>query len=211
MPVCKHCFEKLLNHYEEVLGDPKAAMERLCLKFDMYWNPDICKMVPKDNTSGPRATIYSRYTNLQKHVGKTYDTTLDEEYAGKLRALSPSADIAASLEEESAPDSDGAPAKDSSPVRDRSVKMSKAELARAAEFWGAGFTKEFYYELNTRYRNWTADIPGELDKAEQALYKQSGASHARRHKKCGMYSSEAGWYRGFFTARPFGDGRFFIL
>jgi hypothetical protein len=145
----------LFEHYKAALGNEADAIKRICLKFDIYWNPEIYAMLSKANTSQSRVRAYISKTNLYKYVGKTFDDTLDEEYAEMLEQE----------EEESK--------KTVITSTDEISEVEGVEIApEIIEFWGTGFEPSFYLELDRKYKQWTAEIPKQLEKGEEALYKQ---------------------------------------
>lgn len=86
LPWCNRCvdeaFERLKS--DRNLSDEEAT-KRLCSKFDIYWSKEMFAKMPATipaSSSTPRQ--YFRRTNLQQHAGKTYDDTIDEEFAEKL-------------------------------------------------------------------------------------------------------------------------------
>ena len=77
--MCSECVDQLYQHYRDSLGDDAAAIRRMCLKFDIYWSPEIYRMIENGHTSQSRIRVYITRTNLYKYIGKSYDDTLDEE------------------------------------------------------------------------------------------------------------------------------------
>ena len=154
LPVCNHCIDNLFDHYKEALGGGDAAMERICMKFDIYWNPDIYGMINKVNSSASRVRQYISKTFLIKYIGRTYDDTLDERAGmGGTIMLSPDTD------DETAEGVD---------VLGRPTGVD----ARSITFWGKGFDAEAYKDLNARFERWTSEKPKPLDIVEESLYKQ---------------------------------------
>lgn len=153
LPVCNHCIDDLFDHYKAVLKDEQAAMRRICMKFDIYWNPDIYAMVNKANTSSSRVRSYISKSNLFKYVGKTYDDTLDEE------AMTVQVSIPPSMEGNGEEQASG-------------YIEIPAPTPDIIDFWGPGYTPEIYYDLDRRYRKWTSSASGEIDEISAALYKQ---------------------------------------
>lgn len=146
LPICNTCIDEIFEHYKTVLENETEALKRVCLKFDIYWNPEIYQMTSKANTSASRVRSYTSKTNLYKYVGKTFDDTLDEERAER-----------------------------SSVIVDQVRDISDTEIdvsPESVEFWGAGFEMNYYPELDRKYKNWTEDIPKPIEKAVEALYKQ---------------------------------------
>ena len=160
LPVCNVCLEDLFQHYKDVLSDEKEAIKRMCIKFDIYWNPELYAMIDKTSTTRSRIKAYISKTNLLKYIGKTYDDTLDENKS------SVHLDEVAKMVNEYGADETilGRPV--ASPVQ---VTLPDKETIL---FWGSGFTPEFYNELNLRYERWTAGLQKPLDPGEEALYKQ---------------------------------------
>lgn len=149
LPVCRQCVNELFEHYRSVLQDEAEAIRRVCMKFDIYWSREIYDSIPKENTSNSRISAYIRRCNLiHMGAGKTYDTTLDEEYA---RSTLLNAPVASGEGEEGIEDVD----------------------PKIIEFWGAGFDKSFYLELDRKYKYWTERLEeGGIDIGAEALYKQ---------------------------------------
>lgn len=82
LPICKECFEELYIHYYEVLKDEVAAIERVCQKFDIYFNMPMVESAMSDSTDRAVIMTYISRMGLPQFKNKTYDTTLDEdEYA----------------------------------------------------------------------------------------------------------------------------------
>ncbi len=155
LPVCAHCVDDLFLHYKEVLEDEKLAMQRVCMKFDIYWSPEIYTMVSKANTSNSRVRSYISKTNLLRYVDKTYDDTLDEEAERRFVPIQFSASEGDVGDEQQ-------------------IKFSNipAPDAKILEFWGPGLTPEMYYDLDRRYARWTSNVAQPIDAASESLYKQ---------------------------------------
>ena len=152
-PVCCTCVDELLEHYKGVLGSEKAAMRRVCMKFDVYWNEGAFASVSRVNTNNSRFRSYLSQVNLYKYVNKTYDDTLDEEsnpYAVVSAQKTPG-----DSEPEDKPD--------------LSVKEVTPEMIA---FWGSGFDDDYYRYVQSRYNRWTQDLPENLPTSTEALYKQ---------------------------------------
>lgn len=77
--VCKNCVDNLLDQYTLMLGSQDAAMKRLCLKFDIYFNESICDSSRKIDEERSRFSNYISQMNLHFNAGKTYDTYLAEQ------------------------------------------------------------------------------------------------------------------------------------
>lgn len=153
LTICNHCIDELFEHYKTVMESETEAIRRICLKFDIYWNMEIYAMLNKASTSQSRVRAYISKTNLIKYIGKTYDDTLDEEYADMLRQKEVSNIIIDNAED--IPEIEG-------------IDLDP----EIVEFWGTGFEPSFYLELDRKYKYWTSGLPKALDKGEEAIYKQ---------------------------------------
>ncbi len=152
LPVCKHCVDEMYEHYKLVLGDEKAAIRRICMKFDIYWNDRVYQMLVKTNTTNSRVLSYISKSNLYQFVGKTFDDTLDEEGGLSSRA--------GTLE--------GIITEDGSDINDGATISSDI-----IEFWGAGFAPAFYIDLERRLKYWCGDVDrSTIDVSECAIIRQ---------------------------------------
>lgn len=79
LPMCNDCVEDMYEQYRAMLGDDKAAMKRMCMKLDLYWNEDIYAMVERTAGVHSRVRNYIGKTNIIRYIDKTFDDTLDEE------------------------------------------------------------------------------------------------------------------------------------
>lgn len=146
LPICNNCIDALFEHYKEVLNDDRAAMRRICLKFDIYWCEDIYKMVCNGSTNSSRMRSYISKTNLYAYIGKSFDDTMDEQNDTDRR-------VVRSIPEDEDDDAVGID-------------------TEIIEFWGTGFEPDFYLELDRKYKYWTKDLKTPPDKGEEAIYKQ---------------------------------------
>lgn len=170
MPICNNCLEDLYDHYKDVLGSGRAAVERLCLKLDIYWSPEIYSMVANGGCTNSRMKSYISKTNLLKYSGKTYDDTLDEAQVPVV--------LSADNNVDSGEDLRNTPV--ASPIP---VQLPSNETIM---FWGSGFTPDFYHELNVRYERWTQGLPKPLSPADEALYKQVCITEATINKNVAL-------------------------
>lgn len=156
MTTCRNCVDELFLQYKNSIGSEKEALKRICMKFDIYWNDDVYGMVNKASTTNSRVLAYISRTNLVKHQGKTFDDTLDEEYANNSKTIQLSdfddddAFICGDLDEEQ--------------------QIDKATI----RFWGPGLPVDMYIELNDRYEYWLSKYPEDtiLDAGEEAILRQ---------------------------------------
>lgn len=154
LPVCRHCLDEIFEHYRSVLGDDRAAMRRICMKFDIYWSDKLFDQISKANTTNSRILSYISKSNLAPHTGKTYDDTLDEEAAEAAKIMTQAVFTS-----------------DSADVSDDTVAVTPDIV----DFWGSGLDPAFYAELEKRYKYWcntTNKDGGELDISERALIRQ---------------------------------------
>ena len=132
LPMCNDCVEDMYEQYRAMLGDDKAAMKRMCMKLDLYWNEDIYAMVERTAGVHSRVRNYIGKTNIIRYIDKTFDDTLDEE---------------ALLEPEETP---------AASYIAQPEDTAEADVDQAlVDFWGAGYTPDFYLELERRYKDWT--------------------------------------------------------
>lgn len=156
LPMCSDCVEKLYEHYRATLGSDKEAIRRICMKLDLYWSESIYTMVERTSGTNSRVRNYIGKTNIVRYIDKTFDDTIKEE------------ETLASRSEET----------ESSALSEATAKQNNEEAEATPpvdpsviDFWGSGFTPDFYIELERRYQVWTKDLKS-LDTNEQALYKQ---------------------------------------
>ena len=124
LPMCNDCVEDMYEQYRAMLGDDKAAMKRMCMKLDLYWNEDIYAMVERTAGVHSRVRNYIGKTNIIRYIDKTFDDTLDEE---------------ALLEPEETP---------TASYIAQPEDTAEADVDQAlVDFWGAGYTPDFYLEL----------------------------------------------------------------
>ena len=153
LAICNHCIDELFGHYKAALESEPEAIRRICLKFDIYWSPEIYAMLNKASTSQSRVRAYTSKTNLYKYIGKTFDDTLDEEYAAQMEAEAEKAVVVSSVDE--------------------AAEVEGIEISpETIEFWGIGLDPSLYIELDRKYKQWTSDLPQKPDKGGEALYKQ---------------------------------------
>ncbi len=146
IPVCRDCVEDMYRHYRSVLGDgddDRAAIRRVCMKFDMYWNPDIYAMLEKVDSSKSRMMAYISKANLYQFKDRTFDDTLDEEaaLAADERIL-----VTAAI---------GGAGNEYSEVDDPTESPVSPELVK---FWGTGLAPSLYLELDSRFKYWCEEL-----------------------------------------------------
>ena len=147
--VCHECVDELYKFYGEELGSDAAAVKRLCMKFDLYWNVGIFNFIYNNPNYKNKMTAYNMRLALKNYEGKTFDDTLSEESITEvLYKNMPDAENGNPLE--LTPD----------------IIM----------FWGGGMNPDFYIEIEQRLRYWCGDDfdrnADDIDPGEIAIIKQ---------------------------------------
>jgi hypothetical protein len=83
----------MLEQYTQILGSQDAAIQRICMKFDIYFNEKVLATCKKEDMSRSRIKVYIRQINLQQYAGKTYDTYLAEKAGEEINSLEEAQDI----------------------------------------------------------------------------------------------------------------------
>lgn len=150
LTICRHCVDEMFLHYKEVFGDEKAALRRICMKFDIYWSDRVYDMLNKSSTTTSRVLSYISKSNLFQFIGKTFDDTLDEEAA----LLQRTSDIS---------------------IGDTNTEANEDFVisGELEEFWGTGFAPSFYIDLERRLKYWCGDADRySMDISECAIIRQ---------------------------------------
>lgn len=145
LTICNHCVDEMFEHYKAALESEPDAIRRICLKFDIYWNPEIYATLNKASTSHSRVRTYISRTNLYKYVGKTFDDTLDEEYMKELEEEEARTAVVTNVE----------PVYKDGDSGDQSIVVEEDVI----KYWGTGFTPEMYIELENRRDYWLSQYP----------------------------------------------------
>lgn len=144
--ICNNCVNELFLHYREALGSTSNAMQRMCMKLDVYWSPGACKLALRGRPVDSYMSAYLAKMNTAQFAGMTYDDTIDEELSGAPSLVV--MDI----------DEDG----NETPVQVESVVPQDVR-----EFW-RGFPEQACLELQDIYNGWTAvDDPNATFSREQ--------------------------------------------
>lgn len=152
LPICSDCIEVLYEQYRSMLADDKEAMRRICMKLDLYWSDDIYAMVEKTAGVNSRIRNYIGKTNIVRYIDKTFDDTLAEE---------------AKRDDDKRSDAFNFAVIDEASSNAEDVQVDP-ELV---DFWGAGYSPDFYNELERHYKRWTKDIAA-MTPSESSLYRQ---------------------------------------
>lgn len=178
-PICRNCMNELLDDYTvQMKGDRAAAMERICLKFDMYWSPEIYQMVVNGKNTTDRLSAYISRLNMVMYHGKTYDDTIEEQAQAAAKAEK---ERAAAEAEKKKAEAEAEKAKAEAETERLFAAEAEKEPGAAAKkekavevpdevkrFWGTGYSTADYLELQDRYEKW-AEGRGELDVTQQSL------------------------------------------
>jgi len=155
LPWCNDCIEEMYDDYRKQLGSDKAAMRRMCMKIDLYWDEAIYGMV--ERTAGVRSRIrsYIGKTNINSHLDKTFDDTIIREESGNTDTPQ-FCHVSGSAESEAEPEEE--------------YEVSD-EVRR---FWGPGYTPKMYQELEERRSYWVNKFPlgYNFDIGEEVLLRQ---------------------------------------
>ncbi len=85
LPICRHCMDKLFEHYTRAYGgDEERAIRRICSMYDIYYNESLLHSSKKIDKDRSRIQGYIKNANLAQYKDKTYDTTLDNEQTNQI-------------------------------------------------------------------------------------------------------------------------------
>lgn len=80
IPTCNNCLEKLYSQYENITRNPREAIRRICLHYDIYYSNTIADSVLSNISAGQSVVKkYISICNLHQYKGKTYDNSLAED------------------------------------------------------------------------------------------------------------------------------------
>lgn len=157
LPICCDCIDTLFDDYRRVLGDDRAAMRRMCMKLDLYWNDSIYDMVERSAGVQSKVRNYIGKTNIIRYIDKTFDDTIADEAqntssTSKLPNTVQPGYITETLQEE------------------EQIDIPEDVIL----FWGPGYTPQMYLELEDRKRYWTSRYPEgyNFDIGEEAIIRQ---------------------------------------
>ena len=152
LPVCRDCVEHMYNQYLSVCNDPKIAVRQMCRKLDVYWNEKKYDEAEAMHTVRTVMTHYLQKICTHQFAGKSYDDTLLEE--GTLWNLSKD-------------DADNGENNDDI-IEEVKIEFEAEEDGEEIsddiiDFWGNGFDKKMYLELERRKKYWTEQLPDDMD------------------------------------------------
>ncbi len=157
IPLCGECVEGMFQTYSRELGSERAAMQRICMKLDLYWSHKLAGMVEASQNVGSYVRSYITKTNIRGYIGKTYDDTIAEEEGGlAVVSKSPSNQSQQNLNDNCA------------------EQEVSAELI---QFWGAGRPPQAYFDLEAKKKYYMSRYPEEHEftLGDELLLKQISA------------------------------------
>ena len=178
LPICHKCVDEMYDNYLNKFQDRRAAMRRMCMKLDIYWNDDIFDMTEESKPIRSFVRGYMMKANMGRFANKSFDDTIIEEalYDTKRRSAVP----------EEVPDEPEEPVEEvPEPVvieKEPEPEEPEPEIPEEyIEFWGAGFDYDFYEDLERRYKEWTNGVD-DSSPSVRSLYKQICILEARINK-----------------------------
>lgn len=157
LPFCNDCVDQLFDEYRQVLGSERAAMRRMCMKLDLYWNDAIYDMVERTAGVNSKVRSYIGKTNIIRYIDKNFDDTISEEERNGIEQIA---------------------AQDESVQQGYLPGVTEEETIDIPEevtlFWGPGYTPKMYLELEERKKYWISRYPVgyNFDIGEEALIRQ---------------------------------------
>lgn len=159
IPICKECVEKLYEGYLAQCNDPKLAVRQMCRKLDLFWSEAVFNSVSNKSTTKSLMSAYITRLTTNAYAGKSYDDTLSNE--GTLWNFD---DAKIELQKEQVNEQvEDDVEEDDEPIDDNIVA-----------FWGSGYSKPMYRELEKRREYWMSKYPdsSDLDIGTEAIIKQ---------------------------------------
>ena len=161
IPICRKCINHMYNEYFAQCRNNKSAVRQMCRKLDLYWNEDIFNNVMLRSTSNTVMLRYIQKTATVTYAGKCYDDTLIEE-----ETLWDFPDTEKPKVEE--------------PVKEEPIDVEEHDEEdidipqEVIDFWGAGFSKKMYKELEQRREYYMSQLPKDevLDIGSEVLIRQ---------------------------------------
>ena len=132
--VCQVCMARDYESYLGLYGVVQQAIKRMCEKYDYYYDREIAEAVSNISDTKLAFGKYVSKLILAGHKERTYDSTLDEDFA---HAKIMNATDAQLTQTEVSDELD-----------------SEANLKELAAKWGYGYTLEQYSWLEAEYVSW---------------------------------------------------------
>ena len=143
MTVCKYCVSAIYEKYKEEVDD-EEAVRRICMKFDIYYSPDIVKISKDLSNHNTRMSAYISKCGLNAFSGKTYDDTLNDEEILPV------------------------------PANEQVVQINEPHETVTKDMvknWGFGFNSDEYGFLDSQFDDWQAKCTIE-GKAKEMLVRE---------------------------------------
>ena len=87
LPVCCECVRALYEEYNALLGDKKAAVDRVCSKLDIYYSDALYEgMIDDDVEPADVMNTYITRSLVGRGNTRTYDDTLSDRRAAQKKA-----------------------------------------------------------------------------------------------------------------------------
>ncbi|WP_196032702.1 hypothetical protein [Flavonifractor plautii] len=156
LPFCNECIDTMYDEYKQELGGDRAAMRRMCMKLDLYWNDSIFDMVERTAGVNSKVRNYIGKTNMIRFIDKCFDDTIMDEGNIEAQQVDQEENIKAGYLQEDEADED--------------INIPEDVIL----FWGPGYTPKMYLELEERRKFWISRFPDgyNFDIGEEALIRQ---------------------------------------
>lgn len=176
IPICRECLDSMYSLYLLECKDQRTAMRQMCRKLDLYWSDYVYDLVDVKSTTRSLLTKYLAKLNSSAYVGKCYDDTLKEEgmlWRWKLPDGSDNDLSLTSVEQQKASVHEIYTQDDESPILIE-VPEDFEVTNEIVQFWGSGYTKTVYAELEQRRKYWMGMIGNgqDLDAGAEAIIRQ---------------------------------------
>lgn len=145
IPYCRSCIDKIYSQYLAQCKDSKMAVRQTCRKLDLYWNESIFDSVVKKSSVRSLMTQYIVRINSVSCAGKSYDDTLLDE--GILWSFD-TTQVAAEPQDIEPDEADESNTADEPDIPQEVIA-----------FWGTGYSKEMYEQLEQRRKYYSSKFP----------------------------------------------------
>lgn len=174
LTICKTCVDKMYNEYLAQCGNSKDAVRQMCRKLDIFWSESVFEAAMQKSGAQSVMAQYIAKTNSTTYAGKSYDDTLLKE--GTLWGFREADKAPEPSDESSAAQPDGDNPAENDPEFERYIQelTSYPVTKDVIAFWGTGYTKQMYAELEQRRAYWMSRFSQdfELDAGTEALIRQ---------------------------------------
>ena len=180
LPICRDCIDAMYQQYYVQCHDAKRAIRQLCRKLDLYWDEKVYDMVEPKSTAKNIVTRYLTKLNTSAYLGKCYDDTLIKEgilWNWRNDIELPPADLDPIEEDPETVEPEVGDTFDQmvieSPIN-VDIPDDFVVTDDIVAFWGGGYTRSVYGELEQRKQYWMSRFPSdmEIDVGTEALIKQ---------------------------------------